>query len=403
MPKLFISHSSLDKTFVRRLTNNLRKRNVRTWVDERQIKVGQPIPRRIQEGISQCDFFLIVVSEASVRSKWVEQELNSAYFAAVSNRRDSILPVLVDNVELPKAIRHLKFADFRDSFATGLKELLNTFDINEEAIEFLSRAERLARIRTLLSETDEHGEMPSEIISLVEDETYLPIFEQHLSPCTERLVLLNSLDAITLLADYACDWREIKSHTSIRPLTALYRDTDDWEVRRKAVAALTEIDSNATLDFLIDVLAESPPRVKEELLSRWQELREWKDRSRWIHRIVKLLHQFTELPQIECLYFDELCSEEVDFRYWVFRCLGNLRYKRSIKYIDRFLLSHSWPLATLAEAAGARWYITNEPKHLAVLRRAVRCKVTGLAESVVKEIEEKQRSCGSSGRAPNGR
>ena len=78
MPSVFISHSSKDKKFVRELVKALKEQSVTAWVDDKQIKVGQPIPLRIAEGIRRCDFFLVVLSRAATESRWVENELNSA-------------------------------------------------------------------------------------------------------------------------------------------------------------------------------------------------------------------------------------------------------------------------------------------------------------------------------------
>src|ERR1035441_2505228 len=201
MPSVFVSHSSVDKKFVAVLAAALNERGILTWVDDRQIKVGQPIPRRIEEGISSCDFFLIVVSRAALESKWVENELQSAYFQAAQRRADLILPVLLEKVELPAMLRPLRFADFTASFEFGLSELLLSLAIDEAEIPFLTRQQRRTRIKQLLNTVDKHGALPSEAMSLVEDESYLDLFEGNLDLNVVRRVLINSLYALRYLAE----------------------------------------------------------------------------------------------------------------------------------------------------------------------------------------------------------
>jgi len=59
MASVFVSHSSLDKPFVRRVERALRQNGVNVWLDERQIKVGHKISSRIQDGIDNSDYFLM--------------------------------------------------------------------------------------------------------------------------------------------------------------------------------------------------------------------------------------------------------------------------------------------------------------------------------------------------------
>jgi len=74
----FISHSSKDKAFVRQLAADLVAAGVQVWIDEQRVKVGDSIPERVAQGVADSDFFLIVISSASVGSAWVQKELNQA-------------------------------------------------------------------------------------------------------------------------------------------------------------------------------------------------------------------------------------------------------------------------------------------------------------------------------------
>jgi len=373
MTSVFISHSSKDKEFVLKLAKALNEHGVMTWVDHRQIKVGQPIPRRIAEGISHSDFFLIVLSESAVASRWVESELNSAYFKAARQKADAILPVLLENVELPTLLCALKYADFSESFDEGFTELLRTLAIDKDELPFLTRTQRRTKIKAMLTSEDKFGQLPSEVIALVEDESYLDLFEDNIDIKTDRRVLTNSLYAIRFLAA-GWDGRYIRRHLSIGPLLRLYRDADavhDFQIRKGAVCALCEIDSVLTREFLIQHLGELEPESAAEILANWQDIHEWTDSAVWASKVLPLLHKFATLPPEQCLYFD-LENIEQDLRFWAFRCLQKLKRKISRKCIEDFLSSVNYPLRTLVEAAMAHWCVTGTEKYVPILRRACR-------------------------------
>jgi hypothetical protein len=48
---VFLSHSAKDKAVVRPLAARLKKDGVRVWLDEEQIKPGDSIPAKIEEGL----------------------------------------------------------------------------------------------------------------------------------------------------------------------------------------------------------------------------------------------------------------------------------------------------------------------------------------------------------------
>lgn len=121
---VFLSHSSADKAFIRKLATDLTSNGVKVWLDEQNIRVGDSIPESIAQGVAESDFFLIAVSEHSVKSEWVKRELNSALVREIAKRKTAVLPVRLSNVEMPEAIRDKRYADFTESYKKGLSDLL---------------------------------------------------------------------------------------------------------------------------------------------------------------------------------------------------------------------------------------------------------------------------------------
>jgi hypothetical protein len=67
----FISYSSHDQAFAERLHADLRAKNLRCWFAPEDLKIGDRFPDRIEESIRLFDKVMIVLSEASVQSRWV--------------------------------------------------------------------------------------------------------------------------------------------------------------------------------------------------------------------------------------------------------------------------------------------------------------------------------------------
>jgi hypothetical protein len=123
---VFLSHSSKDKEIIRRIATDLTAEGISVWLDEQRIRVGDSIPEGIAQGLAESDFFIIALSQHSVESEWVKRELNSALVDEISRRRVAILPVKLNEVEIPAAIRDKKYADFTRSYRHGFQELLDS-------------------------------------------------------------------------------------------------------------------------------------------------------------------------------------------------------------------------------------------------------------------------------------
>lgn len=126
MSKLFMSHSSKDKAFAERLKTDLENNGHHVWLDKYAIKVGDSIPQKIAEGLSECEFVLVLLSKHSVDSKWVEEEWQAKYWDQLRDNKKYILPVLLDECRIPKFLDQRKYANFTISYDDGLAELVNS-------------------------------------------------------------------------------------------------------------------------------------------------------------------------------------------------------------------------------------------------------------------------------------
>jgi predicted Zn-dependent protease len=122
-PRVFVSHASSDKPFVRRLVQDLRNHNNVVWIDEQELKAGDSIVAGISDGLKNTDYMIVVVSQASMDSKWVQAELSAGLMEQLSKGGVTILPALVDDCAIPPLLRDRVYADFRTSYEHGLNQL----------------------------------------------------------------------------------------------------------------------------------------------------------------------------------------------------------------------------------------------------------------------------------------
>jgi TIR domain/Pentapeptide repeats (8 copies) len=75
----FISYNHTDKSFARRLHDQLQGRGIRCWLDEHQMRPGDDIYEEIDRGIRFWDKVLLCCSQSSLTSWWVDNEINKAF------------------------------------------------------------------------------------------------------------------------------------------------------------------------------------------------------------------------------------------------------------------------------------------------------------------------------------
>ncbi len=75
----FISYSHADKSFARRLHDQLQARGIRCWLDEHQLLPGDDIYDMVDRGIRLWDKVLLCCSRSSLQSWWVDNEIDLAF------------------------------------------------------------------------------------------------------------------------------------------------------------------------------------------------------------------------------------------------------------------------------------------------------------------------------------
>jgi hypothetical protein len=124
---IFLSHTHSDKPFVHQLKTALNKRGVTdVWVDEAEILIGDSLTRKIEEGLTKTRYFGVVLSPRSIKSRWVQKELETAMSKEIETGSVVVLPLLLEECELPPFLKGKLYADFTSptAFAESLEKLL---------------------------------------------------------------------------------------------------------------------------------------------------------------------------------------------------------------------------------------------------------------------------------------
>ncbi len=145
--KVFISHASVDKPWVIPFATRLRSRGVDAWLDLWEIQPGDSLIQRVyDEGLGKADTFIVVLSPASVQSRWVTEEINVATIRRIEEKC-RIIPVILDECQVPVALSHLKWIKIEDK-----ADYQGPFDSIESAIHGVTDKPPIGELPSFISE-----------------------------------------------------------------------------------------------------------------------------------------------------------------------------------------------------------------------------------------------------------
>jgi hypothetical protein len=128
--KIFICHASEDWQIADSIANSLRERGFAIWYDRWSLRVGDSIIDKINQGIGHCRFMVVIFSKNSTEKSWCMREMNAALQKQLRDKGILILPVVIDDCEIPLLFQDILFADFRKSLKSGTKQLIEAIRQN---------------------------------------------------------------------------------------------------------------------------------------------------------------------------------------------------------------------------------------------------------------------------------
>jgi WD40 repeat protein len=128
---VFISHSSKDKPTVRELALRLKADGLRVWFDDWEIKPGDMIGLKIEQGLEQSRTLVMVMSVNAFASDWVMLERHTAMFRDPTNARRRFIPLRLDDAEIKDTLKQFAYVDWRQKSDEHYKKLLTACKVTE--------------------------------------------------------------------------------------------------------------------------------------------------------------------------------------------------------------------------------------------------------------------------------
>jgi len=126
---VFISHSTKDRWIAKQMAALIEERcqayGVKTFLDEKDIAIGESIPESIRKNIQECNEFLVLLSRYSIDRPWVLIEIGAAW---VLGKRiiaiiDKVTPEEMPDIITPyKAIDLNNFDKYLEQLSSRVKE-----------------------------------------------------------------------------------------------------------------------------------------------------------------------------------------------------------------------------------------------------------------------------------------
>src|SRR5687768_1523457 len=107
---VFISYSHDDTDFVNLFGSLLLHLDIQIWKDSKDLPIGSEILGSLYEAVKNASHFCCIISSSSVKSRWVKKELSYAKRRRLDGSDLAIVPILIDEVEIPDYVKSYRCA-----------------------------------------------------------------------------------------------------------------------------------------------------------------------------------------------------------------------------------------------------------------------------------------------------
>jgi hypothetical protein len=140
---VFISYSNENRDIADQVAEDLRQAGIHVFYDK-ELVPGEAWGPRLEQQLRTAKYILVLLSPAYVRSEWARKELEIAALSELEGRT-RIVPVLIENTEIPAFLRAKRYADLREDYGGGLA-LLKEALVTKPEVPEVSRARRSRRV-----------------------------------------------------------------------------------------------------------------------------------------------------------------------------------------------------------------------------------------------------------------
>ena len=109
---VFLSHSAKDKPVVRDVAERLKKDGLRVWFDEWEIRPGDSIPAKIEEGLERSRVLVLCMSANAFGSDWAQLESGTFRFRDPLNKERRFLPLRLDDAPIKGSLAQFLYINW---------------------------------------------------------------------------------------------------------------------------------------------------------------------------------------------------------------------------------------------------------------------------------------------------
>ena len=130
--RVFLSYAQGDNVIARQIVEALKKAGLKVWFDEWALRAGDSIAQRIDQAVETSDLFIVLLSPRSVKSKWVQKELNAALSRELTLR--AVTVILIEDCEIPSLLANRLYLDLRSDLEGGIKRLIQRLGVASDIV-----------------------------------------------------------------------------------------------------------------------------------------------------------------------------------------------------------------------------------------------------------------------------
>jgi hypothetical protein len=109
---LFLSYSLQDKEIVRPIAERLRSDGLKVWFDEWELKPGDSIPAKIEEGLGHSRVLVLCMSANAFGSDWAQLESGTFRFRDPLNKERRFIPLRLYDAPIKGSLAQFFFIDW---------------------------------------------------------------------------------------------------------------------------------------------------------------------------------------------------------------------------------------------------------------------------------------------------
>jgi len=105
--KVFLSYSHKEADWAKEFAKALADHDVQVWIDQFEVKAGEPVSQAIEKGLRESDLFVVLIDPDNVKTPSLLFELGAAI--GMGKRVVAIVPKDFDPSKLPLPLRARRF------------------------------------------------------------------------------------------------------------------------------------------------------------------------------------------------------------------------------------------------------------------------------------------------------